>query len=359
LQSAVVTSLRGLPRFGHPDSLSYVFSAEDSERKEYTNGVIAFGVALGVIAFVWCVVLLVLKYNLKEKRVGCAAGGSVQDVNEMRNNKMTRLARKKRILRNWRTQMVFLACTVLIPTLSFLLINHGLDAFFVSLDEVQGLSASARELAVEGIGVATDITYSQNRVQSILGSLQAEDVCPNVNSTSGAEYSDVFETFYATLEGGLNDIDAFVDDHVSGMVLGLSQLSRASVYVDSSIQTAESYDWLVKGFLIGLNTINVFLFIGVCLTRCGLHHPLYQQFLSWLVVPAFCVVLFGSVLAVVVTSGLAVVNADFCSGGINATVSPYGSPLGTLQDILLERGYNATQLPYRALVYYGMVRASS
>jgi hypothetical protein len=357
-QRAVVKSLHGLPRFGHPDSFSSLLSSEEAERKEYTDGVIAFGVVLGVLAFVWCLVLLVLKYNLTEKRVGCAAGGCVQDVNEMRNNKLTRQARKKRILRNWRTQMVLLACTVLIPALSFLLVNHGLDAFFASLDEAQDLAASTRQLALDGIGVATDITYGQNRVKSILTSLQPESVCPNPDLADGSDYAGFFGSYNATLQSGMNEIDAFVDDHVSDIFLGLSQIAKAALYFDSSIETTESYDWLVKGFLIALNTINVFLFIGVCLTRCGLHHPLYQQFLSWLAVPAFCLVLCGSVLAVIAAAGLSVVNADFCSGGMNATTSPYGSPLGTLQDVFERKGFNSSQLPFQALVYYGNVRST-
>jgi hypothetical protein len=358
-QRLVVKSLHGLPRFGHPDNFSSLLSSEAAERKEYTDGIIAFGVFLAVFAFVWSLVLLVLKYTLKEKRVGCAAGGRVQDVTEMRNHKLTRSARKKRILRNWRTQIFFIGCTVLIPTLSFLLVNHGLNTFFDSLDEVKELSGSAREMAVSGIGLATDITYSQNRVNSLLLSLQPSNVCPNFDSNgTGLDDQSVFGSFNSTLQRGMNQIDEFVSDRVSSIVLGLSKVSHLSNYVQSSVQATESYDWLVKGFLIALNTINVFLFIGVCLTRCSLHHPLYQQFLTWLAVPAFCAVLCGSVVAVVVASALSVANADFCSGGVNATSAPHGSPLGTLLEIFEQKGYNESHLPHQALQYYGQVRAS-
>jgi hypothetical protein len=356
-QRLVVMSLHGMPRFGHPDNFSSLLSAESEERKEYTDGIIAFGVVLAVFAFLWAMALLVLKYTLKEKRVGCAAGGRVQDVTEMRNNKLTRSARKKRILRNWRTQLVFLACTMLIPTLSFLLVNHGLDAFFDSLDEVEELSGSAHDMALAGIGLATDITYSQNRVNSLLLTLQPEKACPNFDSNgTGLEAQAVFGSFNSTLQRGMNQINDFVDNRVSSIVLGLSKVSHLSNYVKASVQSTESYDWLVKGFLIALNTVNVFLFIGVCLTRCSLHHPLYQQFLTWLAVPAFCAVLCGSVLAVVVASALSIANADFCSGGVNATWAPHGSPLGTLLEIFERKGYNESNLPHQALRYYGQVR---
>lgn len=214
----------------------------------------------------------------------------------------------------------------------------------------------ARSRALDGIEVATDLVYAQNRIGSIVTSLQPEQVCPTYfaagDGTTTTPQIAFLQSYNATLQNGRNAMNAFVNQYVSRTTLGLSQVAHATLYTENSVDAAQSYEWLVKSFLIALNLANVFWFFGVLLTRHNVYFPLYHQFLVWGAVPAFAVVLLSTVAATIASSALAITNADFCSGGISEA-QPHGSPQGTLQDVLLAKGYNVTDLPYQAIQYYG------
>lgn len=279
-----------------------------------------------MLALVWGVVLLVLKFNCKASRVGCAAGGNVVDVTALRDRKVPRAERRRIILRNWRVQMALLLLSLLIPTLSFLLVNHGLEPFYSSLQDIRSLAVQARSRALDGIEVATDLVYAQNRIGSIVTSLQPEQVCPTYfaagDGTTTTPQIAFLQSYNATLQNGRNAMNAFVNQYVSRTTLGLSQVAHATLYTENSVDAAQSYEWLVKSFLIALNLANVFWFFGVLLTRHNVYFPLYHQFLVWGAVPAFAVVLLSTVAATIASSALAITNAGTYMDTVDGCVGP-------------------------------------
>jgi len=105
-------------------------------------------------------------------------------------------------------------------------------------------------------------------------------------------------------------------------------------------------DWLAKMFLLVLNVVNVFLVFGVFLTRNNIVHYPFKFIIVWLLVPVLIILLLLSAIA---TSGFGIaisVNADFCSGGTDP-----GSPISTMEDIILRYNNTKQDLLYRSFQY--------
>jgi len=171
-----------------------------------------------------------LKFSFSKKVVGCAAGGNVIDVSELRRDGVRRSARKKIIVRNWRVQMAFLAACLCIPLLSFLFVNHGLDPFYDSLEQIQDLSSLVSLNAMTGLSMTTRLIGIRNRMETLVRSINVTEYCPNYGTNS--HYSDYmllsFDEIQQNIELGMSQIKQFVDSNAEEIALGLSRLTNVN-----------------------------------------------------------------------------------------------------------------------------------
>ena len=121
-----------------------------------------------MIICTWSVTLLVLKYYYRIERVGCASGGDVVDVKEMKKvYNLDKFERKQRIRRNWRVQNTCLVnCIALLPC-TILMIKFGLDPFIDSLYDVQQMNDRIDSHAYRGIQTMTQLHDAFNNIQRI------------------------------------------------------------------------------------------------------------------------------------------------------------------------------------------------
>jgi hypothetical protein len=236
-------------------------------------------------------------------------------------------------------QNVFLLCTLIIPTLSFLLVNHGWIPLTESLETTDNVVALLDDQASTGLKTASKLVSLRTRVDRLI--LNVQGYCPN-NALNDA------------LTDSMTEIDEYVDEYGVGLALGLQKVLQTTALLESAIDNAVSYDWIIKGCLIALNVLNAFLFVGVLLTRNSLHIKPVQTVLSHVFVPLFCLGIVAAVAATCISSALAMVNADFCAGGDEPSAK------GTLFEILEEAGYSdSNDLVYDAFEYYTNVRETT
>lgn len=259
-----------------------------------------------MIALVWIVVLLVLKLSFGPSVVGCASGGAPVDVSELRRQHVRRSIRKQQIIRNWRVQAVFVILAFFVPTLSFLMVNHGWIPFTESLEQVVDVSLHVQAKADEGVRIATNLTGSRYRIMRLVESVNIPVHCPNFKSSQMAE---AFTELNRTMHDGMQQIDDFVEQYVVSLASGLAQAEGVSIYVQDTVAKVDSYNWLVEGFLIALNLINLLLILGALLSRNSVYWPCYHHLLAYFVVPSFALLLVGTITATFVSASIALVNA--------------------------------------------------
>lgn len=398
----------------------------------YAGGLKQFTLFLFIPFLLWGAFLLLFKLGYGVDRVGCAAGGDVLDMRRMSSSSnkrdndgggvggggVSRKERKRRILRSWRIQGVFLVASVLIPVVSVIMIQLGLDNVTDAMTELQTLTDDVETLAyrgwnaVRGLQTATrHLLHDNDLVRGILGnvttnisttgpndSIFVTEWCPNARQqqqqqATGNNFSFLVDAFQSVQDDAEPLVRAFEKYLGGGGVGGGTAAATSSSsssfadrsfmtvvettqYVDSTIEWFLTNDWILKLLVMMLNVVNFLLLLSVyCLSKNNVIHEPTRAYLAWVLVPLL-VALTGSLLIVSLTAGVtALVNADFCTGGPDP-----GSPQGTLEDAILSvvqygnldrssltQDVNGTMehtlpgvlgLAYEAVGYYSSVRCS-
>jgi hypothetical protein len=99
----------------------------------------SFAFLLFMIFFLWSVLLVCFKC-MGDERAGCAAGGNVLDIKEIRGDPNLKPKARKIIQRSWKVQSAFFIVAFLIPIASGLFLVKGLKAVNEALVQIQGIS---------------------------------------------------------------------------------------------------------------------------------------------------------------------------------------------------------------------------
>jgi hypothetical protein len=254
--------------------------------------------------------LIVLTLNYGVDRVGCAAGGEVVDVGALRQAKVSRAERKRRIVRAWRLQSVFLVATLLLPTFSFLLVNRGLTPFVASLEGLVDLNDQVDAKAYRGIEIADSMTSLYRDLKTI-PIVDIQSFCPNANAINA---DDILEGLgmYAlseTIQSGLATVDSFVTKYLTDIRPGLVQVTDTTRMIDRGIDSVYDSDWFLKLFLMALNIVNGFFIFGVFLSKISVVYSAFQAMLTYLLIPLFCLLLLGSIAATCAAISMSLTNA--------------------------------------------------
>jgi hypothetical protein len=277
---------------------------------------------------VWTIALLALKFYYGKGRVGCAAGGEVVEVKQLKKvENLNKKERKQRILRNWRVQTAcLLACISLLPV-SMLMLRLGLDPFIASLEDMQEINDQVDSHAYRGIAIVSQLMEAHDNLQELQKSGLLEDtltvrqICPNLATATGSN-----STFNATLLfgfsptvvqesviSGLEYFDSIILSYdLDSGANTLYQVTNATDSVDTGIDKLYSHDWVVKFLIVNMDVVVIFMIVGILITKDNTDFPAYQRFSSWLLLPAFCLLLVGTVAGTCIFVSMAMVNAGTC-----------------------------------------------
>ena len=293
-----------------------------------------------MILFIWSVVLLVFKYYYRIERVGCASGGDIVDVKEMKRvYNLDKFERKQRIRRNWRVQNTCLITCILILPSTILMINFGLDPFIDSLYDVQQMNDRIDSHAYRGIQTVTQLNDAYNHIQQIqepdvqlfdnnFTNLYVNAACvsnvtifsslvgnltnlpkaklPRMNMTM--RLKDVFD-WNSYQEEVKNTIANFSTYDFTGTNSVLYRLTNGTAAVDAGIDTLNGHDWLIRFLVVILDVVVIFMIVGILFVKDNIDYPAYQSFTSYILLPLFCASLLATIIATYMFTTVAVLNA--------------------------------------------------
>ena len=293
-----------------------------------------------MILFIWAVVLLVFKYYYRIERVGCASGGDIVDVKEMKRvYNLDKFERKQRIRRNWRVQNTCLITCILILPSTILMINFGLDPFIDSLYDVQQMNDRIDSHAYRGIQTVTQLNDAYNHIRQIqepnvqlfdnnFTNLYVNAACvsnvtifsslvgnltnlpkaklPRMNMTM--RLNDVFD-WNSYQEEVKNTIANFSTYDFTGTNSVLYRLTNGTAAVDAGIDTLNGHDWLIRLLVVILDVVVIFMIVGILFVKDNIDYPAYQSFTSYILLPLFCASLLATLIATYMFTTVAVLNA--------------------------------------------------
>jgi len=288
---------------------------------------------LFMILFMWGVLLLGFKC-LGHERVGCAAGGSILDVEEMRHDPILKPRLRAIIQRSWRIQVAFFLTAFLIPIASGFFLVKGLQTVNKALLEIQNINEDIESVVFRAIDVTNSLIKARSNIArtDIHAIANIEGFCTG-NSTIFANASIPSNlgpnNTSNDVKLAFKDLDVFLDVDLSGATRALNNIVSVTQSVDDSVSFVFKNDWLLKMFILCLNVIVGFFFVAICLSKSNFVHYPFHAMLAYMLVPVFCIQVVLASLSTISFGIATVANADFCAGGDFP-----GSPRGTMQDVV-------------------------
>ena len=380
------------PRWGHSNTFSHFFSPDSSFQEDYAQGIAAFGFFLTTLLLLWFLVILVLKLLAKgsdpnpadserendavtccgssssqrSSPIGCAAGGSVIDVQYIKKHRRDLKPHLQRmVIRSWRVQSVFLLASILLPVAIYFFLTRGLSTFVAGLDAVQVINHDVQQLTDRSFGIIGSLLTERDRIRQLDrdGMLSVDRHCPNLNvHANGTFNSSVPVAFFGVskdLSSTLDAMDRLVDENVIYARQGLNTMTRTTTSINRAFETVYDNDWVPKLFVMILAIINLFFLAGVVLTRFNVVILPLTCMHVWFLMPIFMLLLIVAILATSTFGMMASVNADFCAGGGTNANTTYMSPKGTVEEIVLSHVSATSDVMYQAFDYYINVRLRS
>jgi hypothetical protein len=295
-----VNVVHNFPRFGHGDDISSLASIHRVDSEDYIRGMLSFCCFMLIAIYIWISVLLILKAALPHF-VGCAAGGGILDVAQLRKDKLPRAKRKRRILRAWRVQWAFLLASILIPITTLVMTRNGLTPFITSLDEVGGISDEVKAVALRGMGIAKSLQSARADLPNSTGAEQPHDVetiCPSsaqALSNVSMMASPPVAMIAKYIEAGLDEVKAFTY-YANDARVTLARFVHLSEKLSAFVSYVYANDWALKLFLLTINVVNVFLLVGVFLSQQDIVAYSYQRYLSFFILPVFILLMVVSAI---------------------------------------------------------------
>jgi hypothetical protein len=361
-----------IPRESRSITFSDFFSSDREAQENYAEGLIGLGSFLLSFAFLWYVVLLVLK--LKGHEAGCAAGRafgteastSTKSLSETDDSNQDNVSAESSVVkyddreldsnppdddnersgccsdhslhlrqRQYRTRLAYFFFAFLSLVCSFLLLTS-------TYQPLEDATDNASRVAVEGEMIVDSIESVIQAVES--AALIADDIMVTISLNFTELCPDVAPEYFGN-ELGVDPRDAvlfldreydnFLDFARENMVMVQEVASQARGvlgYVDDSIQTTEDRLWALPFLIAFIIVLTVISTSGVFVAMC--REPLdsepttsfIERFLAWGILPAMIIwTLLGWTLVICFCFGT-VIASDVCVSG--------GGPDATIQTIL-------------------------
>lgn len=347
IHDGVVVDMHHTPRFGHTSDFAKLFSSNEIEPKDYKTGIIAFASLVVFFFLLWSGHLLVLKIKGKE-RVGCAAGQMYQQDASME-------AEQRATRRESRLRCAFVLCLLAILTACAVLLGSAVPTALGATAMLSDLTIDVQANIYEGMAISQAATRARDQLDEVnLDVLvNATTYCPRV--TPDGQHWDLFNIL-SKIENSMDNItttQAQVHSYTStaeqdgGTNDDLGTLLNVTMQIERYLDAANDYDYTVKLFVLVLVVLCSFSIYGLILLRCNRSSIGTQRFLAYIIVPLFTLVILAGAVFTGAASSVAIMNADYCSGGIYP-----GSAEGTMEAILIELGHTPGSIMYDAFVFY-------
>ena len=224
-----------------------------------------FSIMLLAIFALWVVVLLVMKIFYGKEKVGFLAGGEPIDIARLREQGVRRWERNCRMRRSFSVQNVFLICCFGIPSFSAVLVNRGLDPLLESLTEVSEISKSFQSKAQYGIRIAKTLQAEHTELASYSG-IDLDLHCPQHNNSPLSQELE-FQRTFQKMEEVEEQVGGFLEGGVDKFLQSMHELADASDGIQSGVNELATNEWIVRIFLLLLNSFTFSMAIGAILSK--------------------------------------------------------------------------------------------
>lgn len=343
----VVVDMHHAPRFGHTSDFAKLFSSNDVESKDYKTGILAFASFVVFFFLLWAGHLLVLKIKGKE-RVGCAAGQVYQQDPSVE-------AEQRATRRESRLRCTFVLCLLAILTACAALLGSAVPTALDATAMLSDLTIDVQANIYEGMAISQTAARAQNLLDEVdLNVLvNATTYCPRV--TPEGEDGDLFDIL-SKIENSMDNISttqAQIHSYTAtaeqdgGTNDDLGSLLNVTMQIERYLDAANDYDYTVKLFVLVLVVLCSFCVYGLIALRCNRSSIGTQRFLAYIILPLFTLVVLAGAVFTGAASSVAIMNADYCSGGIYP-----GSAEETMEAVLIELGHTPGNIIYDAFDFY-------
>jgi hypothetical protein len=303
---------------------------------------------VALIAFLWTIILLVLKYRSRD--FGCASGNEFQthddapllgrsQTHHLIRNEPTeynsslasssndssstetrhiytrkQIERNRRRARRTRIAFLFLAFNVIMSTLLFLVlsfarIKESLQSteisFFESQDIIDQVKAALSEANSAGM-FAVDLLSNTN--------MSFSGLCPHASKFIN-RYDFDLKAFSAKALEDAEELKAIVIHNLTSWNQIINQVQDMKEGLERDVREVQRFSWLVPGILLGIVVVTTVVVLGVILAWKGKSGKKFQNCMSQVVLPiliTFCVASWG--LTMLATAG-AMSSSDACVAG--------------------------------------------
>lgn len=327
--NASIIRYSNLPRFGHNNEFSSVFSSNREELDDYLFGLVFIAAFLLAFFTIWYLQIGLCKC-LGPKKVGVFSGHPYET-----DSKSSKCGR-----------FIYAFSAVFVLALSILFVTEGLNSLQISANTIDAVNQDVIAIKDELAGIAThmkEIGTDATPIRDELRDFLQKDICPlQPMSSREVEVRSIGE---ATLSS-INELADFLGENLSMLEEQLDIVEKATVDIDS-VMTKTNFTGAPSAIIVTLTFLTAaFLGSALLLGWFEVYAESYYCFITWFILPMFVLLLITAIAG----SGIAVIfaqaNSDWCIGSSNAT------PEKMITTILEKRGFERGELYYDIVNFY-------
>ena len=346
-EDGVVIDMHHAPRFGHTSDFAKLFSSNEVDPKDYKTGVLAFAGLVVFFFFLWAGHILVLKIRGKE-RVGCAAGQVYQQDATME-------AEQRATRRESRLRCAFVMCILAILSACAVLLGSAVPTALDATSMLTDLTIDVQANIYEGMAISQAASRAQSQLEEVdLNVLiNATTYCPRVTpeDNDGSLFGILakIEHVLPNITTARAQIHAYTTtaERDGGTNTDLESLLNVTMQIERYLEIANDYDYTAKLFVLVLCVLCAFFVYGLVHLKCNRSNFGTQNFLAFIITPLFSILVLAGIAFTGASSAVAILNADYCSGGIYP-----GSSEGTMEAVLIELGHTPGDIIFDGFVFY-------
>ncbi len=331
LQNGIIASFRGVPRFGHSNDVSYLFSTESSDNVDYTLGTIFIGSFLFAVFILWFIMLLVFIF-LGKNKVGFLSGfpmkepprtqyyrpsmaNNYNDTNDTNNNSNningTTITTYETNSSSCRTsnivRLIFvLSCIVVILMSIFSTYIFGFHDLKMALDNISSSAMDLRTVAVEGQLSVNALRINGEYSGTIRAILLPDLIYPNFCVNTALDNSTGLP-FNETREQVVTDMLALDDFHVEGFKsIQEDILDEVKSRSENTVRFFNIYGvqhWQLLTYVVTFCTIAAVMMVATIFSWTGKSSPFFVCLSTWFLLPTLIVYV---TIAWVITSAISI-----------------------------------------------------
>eukprot|EP00543_Licmophora_paradoxa_P000101 CAMPEP_0202451340 /NCGR_PEP_ID=MMETSP1360-20130828/9797_1 /ASSEMBLY_ACC=CAM_ASM_000848 /TAXON_ID=515479 /ORGANISM="Licmophora paradoxa, Strain CCMP2313" /LENGTH=555 /DNA_ID=CAMNT_0049069895 /DNA_START=58 /DNA_END=1725 /DNA_ORIENTATION=- len=324
-ESTTTAAMRNVPRFGHTNDFSSLFTDDDSQVEDYAVGLIFMSAFMMGAFTLWMFLLLIFKCC-------CRRGGTASFLSGNRFQNPTTA---------YRIRVIYVNVVLLFIVFTILLVMNGLTNLQDTLQTLSNTNQEVDSVLTDAQTITSSlrkISQSSETIRDVLvqnlGNFCPGD--PDLTDKTGFDF-DLIATEAVQM---LNLLGDFFTNRLVTVEDAIDSTRQTTVQVDEQIEQIEINDWQSLLIIIPNVLIPSFLLVGCTMAWCRVSNVCYDFTLAWLLTPLLILSNIFSIIMCAFIPALAVANADFCSGQNPEEGFVSESPDGTVMNILAAQGFD-------------------